>query len=175
MKPQAISCPDCNKLDNQKIVPYEKPKPIKRIEELQPLSREHHFGLLLCWKIRTGIKKNIDFERIKKYIDWFWENHLIQHFETEEKYIFPILGNNHPFVKQAKLEHWQLKKLFKDITEPEKSIILIEKKLEKHIRFEERVLFNEIQKIAFSYELEIISKNHSSEFKENWHDNFWID
>ena len=26
-------------------------KPLKRVKELQELSREHHHGLLLCWKI----------------------------------------------------------------------------------------------------------------------------
>jgi len=39
--------------------------PIKRSIALQPLSREHHHGLLLCWKIRTGLKKGIDIDRIK--------------------------------------------------------------------------------------------------------------
>ncbi|WP_241739476.1 hypothetical protein [Aestuariibaculum marinum] len=32
-------------------------KPLKRHKALQPLSREHHYGLLLTWKIRTGFKK----------------------------------------------------------------------------------------------------------------------
>jgi len=40
--------------------------PIKRNEALKPLSRDHHHGLLLCWKIRQGIKLNIEPERIKK-------------------------------------------------------------------------------------------------------------
>ena len=35
--------------------------PIKRSEYLKPLSRDHHQGLLLCWKIRTGLKKGIVF------------------------------------------------------------------------------------------------------------------
>jgi len=35
-------------------------KPIKRDKVLQPLSHDHHQGLLLCWKIRTGIKKGIE-------------------------------------------------------------------------------------------------------------------
>ena len=35
------------------------PKPQKRHKALQPLSREHHHGLLLSWKIRTGFSKDI--------------------------------------------------------------------------------------------------------------------
>ena len=41
--------------------------PIKRSEFLKPISREHHHGLLLCWKIRAGLKKGIEPERIKLY------------------------------------------------------------------------------------------------------------
>ena len=32
----------------------------KRHKALQNLSREHHHGLLLSWKIRTGLNKNIE-------------------------------------------------------------------------------------------------------------------
>jgi hypothetical protein len=31
-------------------------KPIKRNKHLKWLSRDHHFGLLACWKIRQGLK-----------------------------------------------------------------------------------------------------------------------
>lgn len=35
---------------------------MKRNENLVPLSRDHHFGLLCCWKIRQGIKKEVSQE-----------------------------------------------------------------------------------------------------------------
>ncbi|GAA3575326.1 hypothetical protein [Snuella lapsa] len=76
-------------------------KPLKRHKALQPLSREHHHGLLLSWKIRSGLSRNIPVERIKIYTDWFFETHLIPHFEMEEKYIFPILNENYPLIKRA--------------------------------------------------------------------------
>ena len=41
-----------------------KSKPIKRHKALQPLSRDHHHGLLLSWKIRAGFSKNIEPNRI---------------------------------------------------------------------------------------------------------------
>ena len=66
-------------------------KPLKRHKALIPFSREHHHGLLLSWKIRSGFSKNIEVERIKKYADWFFINHLIPHFELEEKYIFSLI------------------------------------------------------------------------------------
>ncbi len=41
-------------------------KPIKRSVALKPLSREHHHGLLLSWKIREGFNRNVEIERIKR-------------------------------------------------------------------------------------------------------------
>jgi len=151
-----------------------KTKPIKRNKLLQPISREHHQSLLLCWKIRTGFSKGVEAVRIKKYTDWFFENHIQPHFDVEEKYIFPILGNEHELVKKALSDHRRLKRLFENEEEIEKSLSLIEEELESHIRFEERVLFNEIQEIATEEQLKLISEKHTEEkFQENTEDEFW--
>jgi hemerythrin-like domain-containing protein len=151
--------------------------PIKRDELLAPLSREHHHGLLLCWKIRTGFRKNIPVERIQSYADWFYKNHLLDHFEIEEKYVFSVLGNEHELVKRALKEHRQLRRLFNGVRDEEKNLGLIEEKLDAHIRFEERVLFNEIQATASPAALEEISARHSSyagtDTAEEWPDEFW--
>ena len=61
------------------------PDPIKRHISLQPLSRQHHDGLLLRWKLKKGLQKEIKLERLKAYVDWFWSSHLKSHFEFEEK------------------------------------------------------------------------------------------
>ena len=153
---------------------YEIDKPIKRSESLKPLSREHHHGLLFCWKIRTGFEKNVEISRIKKYADWFYQNYLIPHFELEEQYVFPILGNENELIKKAVSEHERLKQLFESNTEISKNISLIEEELESHIRFEERILFGEIQKIATAEQLQSIEINHSDEkFVDNMTDPFW--
>lgn len=150
-------------------------KPIKRNRALQGVSRAHHHGLLLCWKIRTGFSKGIAEQRIKKYTDWFYTRHLIPHFEMEEKYLFPILGNDYELVKKALSQHKRLHRLFAETASLSKSLSLIEEALEQHIRFEERILFNEIQKIATEKQLEKISKIHNDEkFKDNVDDPFWI-
>lgn len=149
-------------------------KPIKRDKALQPISREHHQSLLLCWKIRTGFSKGVDVVRMKKYADWFFENHIRPHFEMEETYIFPILGNKHEGVKKALSEHRRLSRLFENSVEIEKSLSRIEEELEAHIRFEERILFNEIQEIATEEQLKSILEHHTeSKFQENTDDMFW--
>ena len=148
--------------------------PIKRSETLKPLSRDHHHGLLLCWKIRQGINLSVETERIKSYCDWFWKHHLEEHFQAEEKYLFPILGNDHPMIKQAKSEHRRLKRLFENSQDPEKSIRRIEEELEKHIRFEERILFNEIQLQISETQLQNLEIHHMSEPLPEWDDEFWL-
>jgi len=149
-------------------------KPIKRHQDLQPLSREHHHSLLLCWKIRTGFKKQVEPKRIKRYADWFFDNHIQPHFEAEEQYIFPILGKNHELVKKAMSQHRRLFRLFNISNEIEKALGLIEEELEQHIRFEERILFNKIQEIATSDELVLFKKHHrEKQFEENTKDEFW--
>jgi hemerythrin-like domain-containing protein len=149
-------------------------QPIKRIEPLIPLSREHHHGLLLCWKIKKGISKGISLERIKAYTDWFYQNHLLPHFEVEEKYVFPILGTENEFVQHAIDDHRRLSILFSGVEDIKDSLEGIQTELQKHIRFEERILFNEIQNAATEDQLRIVSQVHQEEkFIDNLTDVFW--
>tara|TARA_R110002012_G_scaffold26086_1_gene85387 strand:- start:1000 stop:1464 length:465 start_codon:yes stop_codon:yes gene_type:complete len=150
-------------------------KPIKRHEALKPLSREHHHGLLLCWKIRQGVKKEVEVARIKAYTEWFKIHYLDPHFEVEEEHIFPVLGNDHELVKRALKEHRRLKRLFSQDTEVEIALNNIEEELDSHIRFEERVLFNEIQEVASAEQLADIEKHHNGiQFSDDdWQDHFW--
>lgn len=148
--------------------------PIKRHKSLQPFSRDHHHGLLLCWKIREGFKKNIAPERIKKYTDWFWNDHLKQHFDEEEKYIFSILSADDALVVQALSEHKKLKSLFEDNKNIVESLQTLEKELNDHIRFEERVLFKKVQEIATEKQLQLIANIHKDDLNDQWKDEFWV-
>lgn len=140
----------------------------------QLLSREHHHGLLLCWKIKTGFSKGVAADRIKNYADWFYKAYLIPHFEAEEKYVFTILGNDNGLIKQAIEEHRLLSGLFSDTSDIESSLKQIQTELEKHIRFEERILFNEIEKAASPEQLKEFEQNHTEgKFAENLSDEFW--
>ena len=67
-----------------------------------------------------------------------------------------------------------MERLFKQTTDQEKSLGLIEEELEAHIRFEERILFDEIQKTATEDELAKIKEIHIEEtFVERDDDLFW--
>ncbi len=152
----------------------EKTKPMKRHPGLQPLSRDHHNGLLLCWKLRMGFAKEIPPQRIAKYSRWFYEVHLRPHFLLEEEHVFPVLGGGHDLVKKAIAQHRQLERLFSKEEIGEEDLKSIEQILQEHIRLEERELFGEVQKIASSEELEKIAEiHHEEDFTENTEDEFW--
>ena len=146
---------------------------MRRHEALKPLSRGHHLGLLLCFHIREGLKKHVDTERIKAYADFMWENHLKQHFITEEKFLFPILKNNNVLIIRALNEHKRLDDLFHTDTDLSYTLSMIEKKLEEHIRYEERNLFNVIQEKANDFDLENLLLHSKETLCPLWKDEFW--
>ncbi len=150
--------------------------PIKRHILLQPISHDHHVGLLVCWKIRTGLSNQVEPARIKKFCNFFYEIHLKNHFIAEEKYIFPVLGNNDYLIKRAMEEHQLLRQLFKDKNGDKENLTLIEKHLEEHIRFEERELFTRIEAVATEDQLRTIGNIKPEDIKsiESWEDEFWV-
>ncbi|MEO6550231.1 MAG: hemerythrin domain-containing protein [Ferruginibacter sp.] len=150
--------------------------PIKRHIALQPISHDHHFGLLVCWKIKTGLNKSIEPPRIKRFCNFFYEILLNNHFIAEEKYIFPVLGKNDELIKRAIKEHYVLRKLFEDENGDTQNLTLIEKHLEENIRFEERELFSKIEAVATEEQLQTIGNIKSEDIKrlENWNDEFWV-
>jgi hemerythrin-like domain-containing protein len=148
-------------------------KPIKREEFLKQLSREHHHALLLCWKIRKGIKSHVAIERMNAYIQWFYSNYLKPHIAFEEEFIYPVVPTFAGIIDLLS-EHRQLEELATNDFTDLKMLTYFADLLEKHVRFEERTLFNEIQKIISISQIELIkSKITNDEFVENDSDKFW--
>ncbi|PZX50674.1 hypothetical protein LV84_03986 [Algoriphagus ratkowskyi] len=149
-------------------------QPIKRHKFLQPLSRDHHHGLLFCWKIRSGVKRGIEVSRMKGHLKWFWDTHLVAHFAEEEAVVFPILGNEDELIKQALCEHSELEKLFSQEDMDYEFLNYLQIALEKHIRFEERILFNKIQELATPDQLAKVEQHNAAEGEElDWEDDYW--
>lgn len=157
-----------------------KKKPLKRHPALVPLSKDHHFGLLLCWKIRTGLGKDIAPERISAYVQYFFDDHLLQHFSEEENYVFSLLHAHDEKRKKAEKQHQTLNLLRERLeTEPwqlRSLLQLIEKELETHIRFEERELFTYMQEKLSDEQLVILEQQLEEihdPVTEQWDDEFW--
>jgi hemerythrin-like domain-containing protein len=152
----------------------DKIQPLRRHDALKPLSREHHDGLLLCWKIRRGLKKTISPERIASYTKYFFSTRLWPHFALEEREVFPLLGKSE-LVAEAKEQHRRLGQLFLIAAPDAPTLELTQQLLEKHIRFEERVLFSELQEKVAAPELERALANHDEHGpEETWDDKFWL-
>ena len=147
---------------------------MKRHEALVQLSRDHHFGLLLCWKLKEGLKRGISTERIEKYIGLFYLQNLKPHFKEEEETIFKVLGEEHPLIKEAISQHRTFQKMIEDGFENPEQIETFRALLELHIRTEEREIFPEIEKQATDKQLEDILKLAHPELKEPEYDDiFW--
>lgn len=154
-------------------------KPSKRFGALIKFSREHHYGLLLVWKIRQGIKKNIAAERIADYTLFFFEHDLRTHFKEEETALFTKLDNDFPMLKRAIQEHQTINTLIDAIRADKKNFHMLNafaNALENHIRFEERELFNYLQSnLSETVLIELAEKDNAKvcDVSENWNDKFW--
>jgi hemerythrin-like domain-containing protein len=147
--------------------------PIVRNESLKNLSRDHHFGLLFCWKIRSSLN-TIETKRLARYSEYFYKEHLQPHFKLEEKYIFPLFGEETTLVQEAMDDHMKLTELFGAQEKSIEILAQIAKTLEKHIRFEERVLFKELQKLIPEDELAAaLGQSLGKPEEDTWEDKFW--
>lgn len=150
---------------------------MKRSESLIALSREHHFALLLVWKIRQGQRLNVAPERIANYTEKMFSEFLEQHFLEEERYVYSILPEDHPLRMQGLNEHDELRSLINRIglTAGGNNLGIFAHVLESHVRFEERELFSFLQDY-FPKELEAahnLMPKHGPITEPLWHDPFW--
>ncbi|MCJ8163304.1 hemerythrin domain-containing protein [Pontibacter sp. E15-1] len=136
--------------------------PQKRDKSLVPLSREHHFGLLFCWKLRQGLKNGADLQVMRSYVNYFWNNILKVHCEEEEWMLNRLLPKEDPMQLQLKEEHRLLKAMIDLIAEGSpmnKGLFkVLQQDLVNHIRWEERQLFPYLQAVVNSNELETAGK-----------------
>jgi len=154
-------------------------KPIKRSEYIIALSRDHHAGLLFCWKIKEGLRKNAPLDKILKYINFFWEGHLKEHFREEEELLFDRL--NDELSRQGKSEHLMIEEQVHQLNGQEQQTaamyLAFAETLTKHIRFEERTLFPHLEAALPPAVLkqagDFLSAEHPATFTDNYPDEFW--
>ena len=153
--------------------------PLKRHPAIVSFSRDHHFGLLLVWKIRQGLKKGINPERISNYAAFFFREDLEKHFKEEEIFLFSKLPVTDDLRKRAEADHQIIYTLFAAIEKRKVDPVLLyhlADLLEEHIRFEERQLFYHLQDYISVVDLKKIENrfsNNSKSIDEKWEDVFW--
>jgi hemerythrin-like domain-containing protein len=153
-------------------------KPIKRSKQLTPLSKDHHDGLLFAWKIRQGLKNGADIKLIAEYVQWFWKNHLEEHFREEEQILAPHIPADNELLKQMFDEHENIEAMIHINENIPDGIMLADlaQAIDDHIRFEERVLFPYAEKIILEQELNLIYEQLPKEKAEceKWEREFWV-
>lgn len=151
-------------------------QPIKRSAELAPLSRDHHEGLLLGWKLRQGMKRGVEAARMAPFVKWFWQVHLVPHFGKEETFLPPVLPASHPLMQQMLAEHVDIQQKVERISDSSTydDFEVLAETVSSHIRFEERVLFNEVEKVATPEQLQQLAQQLTDDkVDEVWEDVFW--
>jgi hemerythrin-like domain-containing protein len=157
-------------------------KPIKRSQHMVELSKDHHAGLLFSWKVKEGLKRDIDLSRIKKHVDYFCKHYLKVHFQEEETLLFNRIKED-TLSQQGKNEHQMLQNRINRLNHNKNAVkdeyFELAELLIKHIRFEERILLPHLEQIlplsALKSVEAYLTKKHPVPFKDNYADEFWMD
>jgi hemerythrin-like domain-containing protein len=124
---------------------------MKRHNNLQPLSRQHHNLLLGCLLLKKGVKKQANLLVMQDFIKQFWKTDLSHHVAEEEKSLLPFLMRYPDLNFYAAIlhnEHELMARIYERSSNGQisyRNVELLAETLEHHIRFEEQVVFERIQ------------------------------
>ena len=122
---------------------------MKRVEQLQDLSRDHHQGLVIARKAtRAAAAGEMSVARAWAMVERRFAAELEPHFGLEEEYLLPVLesAGMEDWADRVRAEHAQLRALTVEGAERSAdSLGAFGQLLEQHIRFEERELFESAQ------------------------------
>ncbi len=159
---------------------------MKRDPRLARLSEEHHHGLVFARRIKQVAPEGNEDAVATLYGELlrFWTRGLLPHFHTESECLLARLIRHRPLgdpqVRQLQAEHLTMEGLvarMKDcetLGERREALTEFGATLEKHIRWEERVLFETAQRELTEHELdqagEEIEQRHPKPTKAPWDD-----
>jgi quercetin dioxygenase-like cupin family protein len=127
--------------------------PLKRHPSLQPLSREHMSGLIQARNLQraAGEDSPVRTRAIDEFVA-IWRSEIREHFDDEERLLLPLTSN--PELRERLLaEHRELRELADrcernpDTIAADREVIrTLGTRLHDHIRWEERVYFEAVQR-----------------------------
>ena len=145
---------------------------MKRHAALVPLSRQHHDGLALGVMIQRGLPEGpgpastAEVERLRTQALDLWQLEFRGHFEVEEQIVFPIARHavEPGMVDALVAEHEEIRQRFADLEQAsvaEAGPLLgpLRTALVRHIRTEERVLFQAMQEALDEQQLEALGRS----------------
>ena len=122
---------------------------MKRVPELRDLSDDHHTGLLLARRCKQlgDRERDPSTEAFWDLIEEAFVLHLAPHFEIEERLLVPALEalGEASLAERIRADHAALRALHEAKAPRLASIVEFGERLEAHIRFEERHVFEPTQ------------------------------
>jgi iron-sulfur cluster repair protein YtfE (RIC family) len=129
---------------------------MKRHESLIPLPHDHHHTLVQVRRLRAAVEGS-DADRLvaaDEFLELF-RTDTINHFREEEEVVFPLVvddGDMRGALEQVMLEHLHVHALVRGLgaqrergTVEPATLLRLATTLEGHVRFEEKVLFPQLQ------------------------------
>ncbi len=131
---------------------------MKRHPALQPLSHDHHHGLVMALRLKKGgpasPNDNWPSDRAQQIesLLLFAKNELLPHFAIEEQHLLGCTEGCEALEARLKADHSDLRRMLTELERvpPEEATALLQAlgaKLEAHIRFEEREYFPRLQEL----------------------------
>lgn len=132
----------------------------KRHSSLVLLSQDHHHGLALALRLRQGTDALLtdgwthDRAEQAKRVQRFFDDELRAHFRAEEEVVFPVMRKHvpqtTPMIDELSDQHREIETLVSSLRSAEGSdldgrLVSLGRLLERHIRIEERQLFETMQ------------------------------
>jgi hypothetical protein len=123
-------------------------------------------ALRFCWHIRVGMYRKTDVSKIHDYAKFFFSEYLKKHLEDEAKMV--LAAALHPvMIKRTLAIHRRLQRLFEEPVASYRLFCQMEDKLEEFVRFEQKVLYMELQTLYEKTDFKMLIGNlreHDREF-----------
>jgi iron-sulfur cluster repair protein YtfE (RIC family) len=152
-----------------------------RAESLQPLSRQHKAALMTCLLIRKGVSRQAPVAVMTDFFLHSWEKEIAPHMVEEENKLIPLLNQfdqGKPFAQTILRDHELIRNSMEHLRMENVNTRLLADladMLEQHVRYEERIVFQSMQKFIPPRSLAAISinENHQQPVCDNYPVHFW--
>lgn len=122
---------------------------MNRIPELHGLSEDHHAALLLAFRCKKYSESDsgLSIEEFWVYVLESFNGHLAPHFEIEEEHLLPALEElgEIEMADRIRKDHATLREIIQSEAIGQALFKKFGEQLEFHVRYEERIVFEETQ------------------------------
>jgi hemerythrin-like domain-containing protein len=144
-----------------------------RNRNLIPLSHQHQHALALCVRIdRASPVSDADLAAWQAEIAQLFQGEIRVHFAAEENILFPAarrFPESNPLVEELLLDHFMLRESFAQAearTMSASDISAFAQCMSRHIRKEERQLFERMQELMNQEELALLGQSLEQALKD---------